>query len=513
MMMGSRSLVLLAAALCCILACSHAARIAFFGFPRAPSHHMVFSKIGKELASRGHEVILIRTNLDGKHVNIDGLSTYEVQTDVKPEEMDSLTLELASLDPLAGFFKIFELVLRNCNAKVNDQKLRELLQNVDVVISDPNYMCSVVMSEASSARVKVHMSPTNFYDPYMSVPYGIPIPIATVPHMGTKLGPEMNFGERIHNSIVYFVNYLIRWYHIEPAANQIRASLGLTGSFYESFHNVSDIIYQTDFNFEFPRLVTPSTHMVGPILPEPAVPVKDERVQNILDTAEHGVVLVSFGTIARLEPRQAQILAESFGKLKQKVIWKYNGEKPQVADNTLLVDWIEQNNILGHPNVRAFVAHGGANGILEAAYHGVPLVGFALFADQWDNIMRAQYRGMGILVEKSSVTVEEMDRVLDAVLNDPSYATNAKEISAAIRDRLRTPTQEAADIIERALRRNGAFRHRMVAVDLPWFVNSGMDVALFWVIFFAVFIFAVILGFKRLCCRSKAKASSKQKAQ
>lgn len=32
--------------------------------------------------------------------------------------------------------------------------------------------------------------------------------------------------------------------------------------------------------------------------------------------------------------------------------------------------------------MKAFIAHGGANGILEAAYHGVPIIGLALFADQ-----------------------------------------------------------------------------------------------------------------------------------
>ena len=131
--------------------------------------------------------------------------------------------------------------------------------------------------------------------------------------------------------------------------------------------------------------------------------------------------------------------------------------------------------------MRAFVAHGGANGILEAAYHGVPLVGFALFADQvcihnklckrvcvcacvracvcvcvcvrvcvcvfphffcsplairtspcpkhahtpiparwqWDNIMRAQYRGSGILVDKETATLEVVDAALDKILNDP----------------------------------------------------------------------------------------------
>ena len=35
-------------------------------------------------------------------------------------------------------------------------------------------------------------------DPFISIVYGVPIPIATVPHLGTKYGPEMDFGQRVH---------------------------------------------------------------------------------------------------------------------------------------------------------------------------------------------------------------------------------------------------------------------------------------------------------------------------
>eukprot|EP01147_Barroeca_monosierra_P005514 gene5514-7196_t len=444
------------------------ARIAMFGFPSAPSHHMVFTKVGK--------VTVVRTNLDGKHVNLEGLSTYEVVSNVTQEKTDSIILQLSELDPLDGFFKIFTTVIDHCKSKIADPKLLEFLKSCDAIVADPNYMCSSIMSEAAGVPVNVHISPTNFYDPFISAMYGIPISWATVPHMSTKYSPEMTYLQRVHNAFVWLVDYMIRWHYIEPRANELRAQLGLSGSFYKSFHYVSDLIIQTDFALEFPRLITPNVRMVGPILPSPAIPVKDETIRNILDKTENGVVLVSFGTIARLEPWQADIFAKAFGRLKQKVIWKYNGDRPKVEPNTLLVDWIEQNNILGHPNVKAFIAHGGANGILEAAYHGVPIIGLALFADQWDNIMRAQYRGMGILLDKSSLTLETLSDALDKVLNDPFYRENASEISEELRDRDKHPAEESADVIEKAIRRKGVYRHRMAALDLPWYINMGLDV-------------------------------------
>ena len=45
------------AVLCCSSSSTtEAARIGMYGFPKGPSHHMVMTKIGRELVSRGHEV-------------------------------------------------------------------------------------------------------------------------------------------------------------------------------------------------------------------------------------------------------------------------------------------------------------------------------------------------------------------------------------------------------------------------------------------------------------------------
>ena len=74
-------------------------------------------------------------------------------------------------------------------------------------------------------------------------------------------------------------------------------------------------------------------------------------------------------------------------------MWKTPGLRPQkVPSNVFCTKWFPQNDLLGHPKVNAFLSHGGFNGVNEAAYHGVPVVGFPLFADQFDNIARLQYR-------------------------------------------------------------------------------------------------------------------------
>lgn len=59
-----------------------------------------------------------------------------------------------------------------------------------------------------------------------------------------------------------------------------------------------------------------------------------------------------------------------------------------LAPNIRLLDWAPQNDILGHPAVKAFVTHAGSNSLYEAAYHGKPVVSVPIMNEQPANAVK-----------------------------------------------------------------------------------------------------------------------------
>jgi len=116
------------------------------------------------------------------------------------------------------------------------------------------------------------------------------------------------------------------------------------------------------------------------------------------NSGDDGVVVVAFGSMVSTLPTQTlRMLAIVLGRMKQKVLWKIKESLLSTKlSNIKTVDWIPQNDILGHAKTRLFLPHVGHNSIYEAAYHGVPVVGFPLWSDQPENAGQITRAGMGL---------------------------------------------------------------------------------------------------------------------
>ena len=81
------------------------------------------------------------------------------------------------------------------------------------------------------------------------------------------------------------------------------------------------------------------------------------------------------------------------------------------------MDWLPQNDLLAHKDIRAFVSHVGHNSLYESAYHGVPLVAFPLYGDQHSNAKKAQHVGLGLAVDYKTSNAQQLFETVEQVIS------------------------------------------------------------------------------------------------
>ena len=86
-----------------------------------------------------------------------------------------------------------------------------------------------------------------------------------------------------------------------------------------------------------------------------------------------------------------------------------------------MVNWLPQNDLLAHKDIKAFVSHVGHSSHYKSAYHGVPVVAVPLFADQFFNARKVEHFGLGIALDHHTATADEIVKAIELVMNEPRY--------------------------------------------------------------------------------------------
>ena len=106
--------------------------------------------------------------------------------------------------------------------------------------------------------------------------------------------------------------------------------------------------------------------------------LENDQIGNFLKNSKNGVIYVSFGSVIKaslMGEDKRKALLNVFGKLKQKVLWKWETEHmDDKPPNVMLHKWLPQQDVLGHPNVKLFISHGGQSSFQETVCHQKPAV-------------------------------------------------------------------------------------------------------------------------------------------
>ncbi len=140
-----------------------------------------------------------------------------------------------------------------------------------------------------------------------------------------------------------------------------------------------------------------------------------------MNGAEHGVILFTMGMTyvpCDIQPRNERELIKAFSRMKQRVLMKLSDVPLDLPPNIMAKTFLPQQAILAHPKTKLFFTHVGNNGLLEAIYNRVPMVGMPIYFNQEDNLMRLKERGVAEGVNKFTSDANDIYEACMKVLNN-----------------------------------------------------------------------------------------------
>uniref|UniRef100_A0A336KCF6 UDP-glucuronosyltransferase n=1 Tax=Culicoides sonorensis TaxID=179676 RepID=A0A336KCF6_CULSO len=484
------------------------------------SHFDMFHPLMRGLAERGHNVTVISHFPDKnppvgyKDVVLDGLSDISLNNGV----------DLAwfrDQRPFSHYFEIFFLYdwgVSSCEKALNSTSLQKFIktnkEKFDLIILEQfNTDCPAgiaykfdapFISLSSCAMMSWHYER-----------FGMPIIPSHIPVIFSGHSENMNFLERLKNWFVIHSHNIIYRQMFHPKANELLSKYLGPGipDVAELVKKTSIMMVNQHYSLSAAKPLPPAVIEVGGIHIAEQKPL-DPELQNLLDTADNGVIFISWGSMVKAdsmpEDRRDALLA-ALGQMKERVIWKWeNTSLPNKPKNVYTRPWLPQRDILCHPKVRLFMSHGGLLGSSEAAYCGVPAVVTPMYGDQFMNAAAIVNRGMGVLLRFPEMTTENIVNALKKAL-EPEMAQNAKAVSYSYKHRLNSPLDTAIWWSEHVAATGGLSLIRSHAVDLPWYAYHLLDVWAFVLLLLTVTTFAWIWIIKRLCGNKKTKTGKGKK--
>eukprot|EP00064_Thunnus_orientalis_P022222 superscaffoldBa00007312_g22409 len=468
-------------------------------FPIDGSHWVNMKVLIEELHSRGHEVTVLlpsgswyikAESHQYKTIYINSSHGFDVErfgsfvikmVNMRWESPSIWTRISLEYEVVMQFYQMNKQMVETMVDVFENKQLMQSLHDTkyDLVLTDPALGGGVFLAHRLGLPLVLNVRWTVQGEAHHSI---APSPLSYVPIPATELTDKMTFPQRVQNFLFYFFTRIQIWYVIDPT-NQpfVNRYFGPDVHYMELFQAADIWLMRNDFTFEFPRPTMPNVIYMSGFQCKPSKPLSKELEDFVQSSGEHGIIVMTLGTwVGNLPEDVAEDIAAAFAQLPQKVIWRHKGKRPStLGNNTLLLDWLPQNDLLGHPKTRVFVAHGGTNGVQEAIYHGVPLVGLPLMFDQHDNFFRMKVRGVAKVLDILTLNKDNFLEALKEVLYEPSYREKMKALSNLHRDQPMKPLDRAIFWIEFVMRHKGAPHLRTESYKMSRIQYHSIDVVAF----------------------------------
>ena len=485
--------------------------------------------MGEILKDDGNEVtlLLVDTFKPTSPYNVSGSVMYNY-TAMRPfaltqEELEYSKPQPDKLDVLRPTIIGNKLLGYDCEAFLKDTNLTQHLKNknFDVIISDSfNALCTTVLAEYLNVPVILYANPGFQLDPWIYSPLNL----GCTNNIFHSIGKSASLYERLFELLDYWITYFIyyQWY-IFPETDAIGKKYLNASGLNEKLicSKVKMVLINTLHSIDYPRPHKPHMKFIGGFHTKEAMPLPQSLETFVEGSGEHGIIVMSFGTVfsGELTPELIEIFAKAFSKLGQRILWSTPGinRRFDLTDNILQQQWLPLNDILGHPKTRLFITHCGQSSTHETMLHGVPVIALPLCYDQFRNAERLCDRfKMGLSIQLKSLTEDQLLEAVVTILNNKTYAQNAKKTSALMKDQPLSSKKVLTYWVDYVMRYKGAPQltdEYISTCDMSLYRYFQLDVLSFiifvlvCIVLLSIFLFKSVIRYLMLFIKKLRKES------
>ncbi|XP_069945335.1 UDP-glycosyltransferase UGT5-like [Cherax quadricarinatus] len=460
-------------------------KILFLVIASPISHRNVFIPIAEALADRGHQVEVLASLPDFSTTS--NITQYNTGINfwgnsnmfkLLEQEIDVFDLLRDIIVPRVDEVYQSPIVLELYNRR----------KTYDIFLVD--HVCNEMIYPFVYEMPYITVA-TPGMDPSQSAVMGNVLNPAYTPSLLSENNPQRNIYHRLINTLAHMQHpfFYFYWMYMPALQKKISEKFPELPLLTEINRNQSLTLINSHFSMTMSYPLLPSQVEVGALHCRPGNPLPQDLSSWIESAGEAGVVYFSLGSITKgntMPSKYRELFIQAFKKLKQRVIWKYEGSLPGLSDNVLTKPWLPQQDILSNPKVKVFMSHGGLLSTQEAMYHATPILVLPIFGDQPRNAENIAGKGIGLSLNWKELSVDRIVTTIQEIINNPKYKRNMQELSNSLRDQLTTPKERAVFWTEYVIRHGGAPQLRSPAANLSWIEYLMLDVLL--LLFLAVIV-------------------------
>ncbi|XP_070509434.1 UDP-glycosyltransferase UGT5-like [Chironomus tepperi] len=466
--------------------CAYSAKILGIFPTPSISHQVVFRALMKDLAARGHELLILTPDpykTDNPNVTqIDLHSSYKVFhdamnfVDVKNSNEDEATLY--------GYF------------------FNSLMKIFDHQLSHPEVKKLIAEKEKFKFDVLIIEGLINY--PMLGFGEIFDAPVIEITSMDNLAENHRWMGNEANPVIHPDISFPFQQRRLSFSERWKCLKYHLTQKFYsDSYFDVMNNLVEKHFPIKNPSLkmmrsrvalfmtnTHPALGFIRPILPntiqlgfmhiEAPKPLQDGPLKTFLDKSEHGVIYMSFGSNVNstdLDFNVKRMFLDVFKSFKYDFIWKYEADDlTDIPKNVMLQKWLPQADLLAHPKIKLFITHAGLQSTEETIDRAVPTIAIPFLGDQNSNAERIERLKIGVQFEIQTITEEKLKAAINEILK-PEYKENVQKLRDLIYDEPMTTREKAVWWTEYVIRHKGAKHFDYHGKEVPFYEKHFLDFA------------------------------------